>query len=503
MAIKRALVVDDSKSARLSLKKLLSEHDLHISMAGSGEEALDFLKRESVDVIFMDHTMPGMDGLEAVTAIKANPKTATIPVMMYTTREGEVYVGQARALGAVGVLPKTVEPHQLFEMLLKLGLVQDRRVDRSADSINAESAGLTQQTEADSTPEHSATDRTSQIPARAPQTQLDQQLEYQAVGISVQNLVGRILEDQHVTLRSDILRSQRAFAKDVAREVIREQHERELRLAEQEADELAAQATQIAPAANSKNLRFTAAAAMVLVVVTGFLAWQFKEQRDLAVEQLSVAQDNDVMVEQLSGVQNKLHTFKAQNQNLRDSSNAALQWALNHGNATAMEESAFSPQLAAKVESAIGHLQSIGFRGQIELTSHLGEFCLLVDEQGNYVPAADERRADECDYSGHLFDRSELVQQRVSAKFTQLIQRYGVDMSGDGYLLDDVARVKSVRAGDGITLKLIALTTAESQAKMPYPSSDVSAAQWNKIAQQNNRVQIRLIPEQADLVAQF
>ena len=95
--------------------------------AASAEDALELLKRQPVDVIFMDHTMPGMDGLEAVSAIKKNPRTAMIPVMMYTAKEGEVYVGQARALGAIGVLPKQVRPAELFEVLLNLGLVTDRR----------------------------------------------------------------------------------------------------------------------------------------------------------------------------------------------------------------------------------------------------------------------------------------------------------------------------------------------------------------------------------------
>lgn len=127
MAIKRALVVDDSRSARVSLQRMLEGHGLKVDLAGSGEDAIEFLLTELVDVVFMDHTMTGMDGLEAVTLIKANPRTATIPVMMYTTMEGEVYVGQARALGAVGVMPKNVQNHQLFDMLLSLGLVEDRR----------------------------------------------------------------------------------------------------------------------------------------------------------------------------------------------------------------------------------------------------------------------------------------------------------------------------------------------------------------------------------------
>ncbi|MGD8921260.1 MAG: response regulator, partial [Gammaproteobacteria bacterium] len=138
MAFKRALVVDDSRSARLALKMLLEQNDLKVHFAETGEEAIDFLKTQTVDVIFMDHSMPGMTGLEAVSVIKGNPRTAMIPVMMYTAKEGEVYVGQARALGAVGVLPKQVHPGALFDMLLKLGLVKDRRAQprtKPAESV--------------------------------------------------------------------------------------------------------------------------------------------------------------------------------------------------------------------------------------------------------------------------------------------------------------------------------------------------------------------------------
>ncbi len=124
MTAKRALVVDDSRSARISLQKLLQKYGIGVDFAESGEDALDYLKHHVVDAIFMDHTMPGMDGLETVVAIKSNPRTATIPVMMYTANEGEVYVGQARALGALGVLPKQVQPGVLEGMLERLGLLQ-------------------------------------------------------------------------------------------------------------------------------------------------------------------------------------------------------------------------------------------------------------------------------------------------------------------------------------------------------------------------------------------
>jgi CheY-like chemotaxis protein len=127
MARKRALVVDDSKSARVILSRMLEKYDIEVDMAESAEQAIEYLKNNRPDAIFMDHLMPGMDGLQAVKAIKSNALTATIPIMMYTSQEGELYVGQARALGAMGVLPKQVRPVDVSKVLYELHLLPDRR----------------------------------------------------------------------------------------------------------------------------------------------------------------------------------------------------------------------------------------------------------------------------------------------------------------------------------------------------------------------------------------
>ena len=125
MAAKRALVVDDSKSARAFLSRLLEKHHLDVDTAESAEQAIDYLTRHRPDVIFMDHLMPGMDGFQAVQAIKNNVRTATIPILMYTSQEGELYLGQARALGAVGVLPKQIHQADVFKVLQQLKLAGD------------------------------------------------------------------------------------------------------------------------------------------------------------------------------------------------------------------------------------------------------------------------------------------------------------------------------------------------------------------------------------------
>ena len=110
MAIKNALLVDDSKVARFALSKLLEGRDMEVNMAGSAEEALDFLSsHQRPDVIFMDHLMPGMNGVEAAKAIKGNPDTAAIPIIMCTSKKSSSFMEEARNFGVYNVLTKP--PH--------------------------------------------------------------------------------------------------------------------------------------------------------------------------------------------------------------------------------------------------------------------------------------------------------------------------------------------------------------------------------------------------------
>ena len=106
MLARKVLLVDDSKSARFVLSKLLQRHNLDVAMVDSAEAALDFLKSEQPDAIFMDHLMPGMDGLSATSAIKKNPDTAHIPVVMCTSNDGDDYIREAKSHGALGTLLK-------------------------------------------------------------------------------------------------------------------------------------------------------------------------------------------------------------------------------------------------------------------------------------------------------------------------------------------------------------------------------------------------------------
>ncbi|MCU7812921.1 MAG: response regulator, partial [Candidatus Thiodiazotropha sp. (ex Notomyrtea botanica)] len=95
---KRALIVDDSKTARLVLSNKLLQYGIDVDTRESAAAAIDYLYDNAPDAIFMDYEMPGMDGFQALKVIKSNPHTAVIPVMMYTSKAGGLAMSQARAL---------------------------------------------------------------------------------------------------------------------------------------------------------------------------------------------------------------------------------------------------------------------------------------------------------------------------------------------------------------------------------------------------------------------
>lgn len=145
MAIKNALVVDDSKSARFSLKKLLQQQGIKTDFAESAGDALNYLSTNTPDIIFMDHLMPGMDGFEATKAIKANPDTRDIPIIMCTSKEGTDYGEQALAFGAYAILPKPAPSATLMAILNKLDASIDSNAaaaDKAAEAKGASPQGV-------------------------------------------------------------------------------------------------------------------------------------------------------------------------------------------------------------------------------------------------------------------------------------------------------------------------------------------------------------------------
>ncbi len=117
MNIKKALVVDDSKVAHLTLRKLLLERGIEVDWVGSGEDCIKYLDTKKPSIIFMDVMMPGMDGFETSRAITGQHLQASSPIIMCSANATDEDKRDAKESGAVGFLSKPYTPDQLDEVL--------------------------------------------------------------------------------------------------------------------------------------------------------------------------------------------------------------------------------------------------------------------------------------------------------------------------------------------------------------------------------------------------
>ena len=117
------LVVDDSSMIRKIIHRCLEKAELGITEvceAANGQEALDLLARRSVDVVLSDINMPGIDGMQLLSALKDHPQWKQIPVLIISTEAGAEVVLNAVGQGAVGYIKKPFTPSEIRDRLSPL-----------------------------------------------------------------------------------------------------------------------------------------------------------------------------------------------------------------------------------------------------------------------------------------------------------------------------------------------------------------------------------------------
>ena len=117
MAVETVLIVDDEKNYLLVLEALLTKEGFQVLTAGSGSEALAVLREAEIDLVLTDMKMPGMDGIELLTAIKeTDPDLPVIVMTAFGTVDRAV---EAMKLGAFDYLTKPFENKELLVTVAK------------------------------------------------------------------------------------------------------------------------------------------------------------------------------------------------------------------------------------------------------------------------------------------------------------------------------------------------------------------------------------------------
>ncbi|MEJ2041740.1 MAG: response regulator [Reinekea sp.] len=115
------LIVDDSSFARKQvLRALPKAWEVDVSQASNGEEALELIAGGKGEIVFLDLTMPVMDGFEVLEAIRARDLPAVVIVISGDIQpEAEARV---RKLGAVAFIKKPLDPAELSQVLSDFGI---------------------------------------------------------------------------------------------------------------------------------------------------------------------------------------------------------------------------------------------------------------------------------------------------------------------------------------------------------------------------------------------
>jgi two-component system chemotaxis response regulator CheY len=121
----RALIVDDSKTMRVILARILRELEFEVDEAPDGQQALALLESKAhPDVALVDWNMPEMNGFELVQAVRANRAFDAIRLMMVTTETELAHVAKALEAGANEYVMKPFTKDAIREKLALLGVVQ-------------------------------------------------------------------------------------------------------------------------------------------------------------------------------------------------------------------------------------------------------------------------------------------------------------------------------------------------------------------------------------------
>jgi CheY-like chemotaxis protein len=464
MGAKRALIVDDSKSARLFLARILEKYELDVDNAENAESAIEYLATHRPDVIFMDHMMPGMDGFQAVQAIKNNPRTATIPIMMYTSQEGELYLGQARALGAVGVLPKQIKQADVSKVLYQLHLVIDRRRSEQT-TFTAVNAPDVSEASSPMSPDLAA------IAAAA-----DPNLPVALTTTS--------LREQFAELRRALIAGVDTQTDRITAEV------RALLL-----ESLPPPPPGVLPPSPPVPWGWVVASVALAIALTSTMLW-WRNVNQLNGMNAELTQLRAAIEEQQSATAALLHPPLRQGGPAGSGAQVGAVGALAEavpgvgaaGASHPPQSEPAKPTVMAvpygadalggtrleAVRQLVYRLQKENASGVVDVKTYAGRFCLVGNSVDGFSLAPDETLFAKCDLVGNPSDDALSPAQHTPLALANLAG--DVRHSTHGSL-----QVQSM-VGDPVFLAV----------QYPPPASDLTAGEWNRAASANNRVEIRV-----------
>ena len=472
MSAYRALVVDDSKTAQHRLKRMLKRYDVSVDTATSAEQALGYLTHTLPTVIFMDHHMQGMDGLEALKIIKANPTTAMIPVIMYTSQSGDVYVGRAHALGALDILSKEVIKQSNLEAVLsklKIHAITQEEDEEAGDTEVLET--LEEQTAQSSNTDSAPTSPDDEL-ARAT-TDKEERTNNNDEALEIPELrqqVARLFELHIADVRTQITENTKFMIRRLTNE-IKANYAKHEKINDIDPVEVALKA--------SENTRTTPLAsylllAVILLIVTAISVKTFQPDNTSQAIAATQAELNAIKAELQVLAGNNFEPADDYTNNSKIDTYGlleALGAAADLNTQFTFNSAPLDSEKQLALQTLIDKMDGSGFKGFIEITVHTGNFCVAAAATGEWILAKPDTPIGQC-----VFSKNQPTEQQE----VWIAQGYS----------DLEAISDPIKSGD-IELAITLATSENQRAGYPELEQNITAKMWNKVATKNNYLTLR------------
>jgi CheY-like chemotaxis protein len=455
---KKALIVDDSKTARQVLSSKLKNYGITVDTRESAAAAIDYLYENAPDAIFMDYEMPGMDGFQALKVIKSNPNTAVIPVMMYTSKEGGLALSQARALGAVGVLPKQLEPQDFEYVLSSLHLMPEQEslvYGFKHEGIES----FRQMRQLDNV--HPISDHERHNPVKV-----------EAVSLPMDSLQDSLSAQESL---------KRFFRREQGLAEERLQHRLDKQFAELRGEMYELEAIQEEQNKRGWRSFLTGGVGGLFALVSFILVYMAFSGPDFGLMGDKVSTHERELQEIVTEQSDRIERLSQRiSENDSQSSEGAetvilplklIEWAANQGSEFTYGNRPFNDERALWLSELVGQLKESGFKGTIELRANHGNFCLKKASGDELGLAPSEMALDACEFAvDHRGSNDWLNDQSVAFA---------------NYINVELAR-------SGGEIEIILFSNGFDEPLMPYPElyEVNNAGEWNAVAAQNQRIQV-------------
>lgn len=116
----KILVIDDSKTIQVTLRKMLLQNHYDVYPALDAEKGLEIALREKPDLIFLDIVLPGINGFAALRQLRKDPRTRDIPVIMISGNVQATETYYAERIGADDFMRKPFNRLEVFKRIERL-----------------------------------------------------------------------------------------------------------------------------------------------------------------------------------------------------------------------------------------------------------------------------------------------------------------------------------------------------------------------------------------------